>query len=172
MDFPDTDDLSEGSWTSIDAVAFEEGKPASQTRFEQAILSPCAILVTNSDGSKDYILATDDAHGGMYRVSGDDVQPLHRAGARYSEDDLVSSAHTIVAGDNRLSTLYLYGGDADGVLLNQMTFHYRIWEKLASLPGIGFTLIFLGISLTVALELRITLKRLAIKHISDKGTVA
>lgn len=283
LDFPDTDDLGEGSWTSIDAVTFEEGKPTSQTRFEQAILSPCAISVMNSDGSKGYFLATDDARGGIYRVSSDDVQPLRRTSDNYDEDDLVSSAHTVVTGNDRLSTLYLYSGDADdpnvdawvveveyggakepgypvrmtgelylagsdsptaltrafdefdgskfthavdtdgngaivrslertyedgrtvttmfdsegsvvsmqetsydflgrvterttydadGTLLNQMTFHYRIWEKFAILPGIGFALIFLGISLTVALELRITLKRLTIKRISNKEAAA
>lgn len=55
--------------------------------------------------------------------------------------------------------------DDNGELVSEEVFHYRIWERFASLPGIAFALVFVGAALTIALELRATLKRAVLRKL-------
>ncbi|OUN88874.1 hypothetical protein [[Collinsella] massiliensis] len=145
-------------------IDYEPGSDRA-ARMEGTFRTPSGSGTMQVTRTFEYVNGTDLIRAVDTNEEGDVVYRIERVQepgrtittTRDSTDTLISTQETTYGmfGEIRTRTTY----DGSGNLLSAVTFNYRLWEHYASLGGILFALAFSGLSLTIALVTRRSLKR-------------
>lgn len=110
---------------------------------------------------------TDSAGNVLRHITNTDEGDRSTTEVRGADGALISTQETTYDWLGRIRTRTVY--DRTGQLVSEETFHYRVWERFASLTGLAFAIVFAGASLTIAFELRSSLARAILRKLDERS---